>query len=140
MHIPFLVFHANIEDLQGSISMVEFEYQPWKKIIVHDVMKFPLEHFKSTHSLGVQQGGVGIPLIWADGIVFDKNVFRDTDDIIKEKLEGKVHWSSLSYAIMEKYQSEFKVEGSIRIPVMNVGDNVVFRKMAEWIKNNFEKK
>ena len=118
--------------------MVEFEYQPWKKVIVHEVVKFPLGHFLSAHSLGIQQGQVGIPLFWADGIVFDKNVFRDTDDIIKEKLEGKVHWSSLNYVVMQKYQPEFKVEGNIRIPVMNVSDNAVFKKMAEWIKNNFE--
>ena len=120
--------------------MVEFEYQPWKTIIVHEVVKFPLQHFLSTHSLGVQQGGIGRPMVWADGLVFDKGVFRDTDDIINEKLEGKVHWSSLNYAIMEKYQSEFKVEGNIRIPVVDVSDNVVFKKMAVWIKNNFEKK
>jgi len=118
--------------------MVEFEYQPWKKVIVHAVVKFPLEHFLSAHSLGIEQGQVGIPLLWADGIVFDKNVFRDTDDIIKEKLEGRVHWSSLNYVVMHKYQPEFKVEGNIRIPVMNVSDNPVFKKMAEWIKNNFE--
>ena len=63
-----------------------------------------------------------------------------THEIIKEKLEGKIHWSSVSYAIMEKYQSEFKVEGSVRIPVIDASDNIIFKKMAEWIKNSFEMK
>ena len=120
--------------------MVEFEFQPWKKIIVHEVVKLPLEDFLSRHSLGVQEGAIGRPLLWVDGIVFEKGVFRDTDDIIKEKLAGKVHWSSLNYGILEKYQTEFKVTGNIRIPVMNVGNNKVFREMATWIKSNFEKK
>jgi len=120
--------------------MVEFEYQPWKKIIIHEVVKLPLQHFLSTHSLGQPQGTVGAPIAWVDGLIFDKVGFRDTDDIIKEKLEGRIHWTSLNYGIMEDYQQEFKVEGSIRIPVMDVGDNKVFKKMANWIKENFEKK
>jgi len=121
--------------------MVEFEYQPWKKIIVHEVAKFPLEHFLNTHSIGIQQGGIGRPLVWVDGVVFEFAGVRDTDDMIREKLEGKVHWNHLHYAILERYQSEFKItQGNIRIPVVNVSDNKVFKEMAEWIKNNFERK
>ena len=120
--------------------MVEFEYKPWKKIIVHEVAKFPLQHFISGASLGVQPGGVGRPLLWVDGIVFVKGVFQDTDEIIKEKLEGKLHWNHLHYAIMEEYQSEIRVQGNIRIPVINVSENVVFKEMATWIKRTFEKK
>ena len=120
--------------------MVEFELQPWKKIFVHEVVKLPLEDFLSRHSLGVQQGAIGRPLSWVDGVVFEKGVFRDTDDMIKEKLEGKLHWTFLHYGILEKHQTEFKVTGNIRIPVIDVSDNKTFKEMAAWIKNNFEKK
>lgn len=126
--------------LQGEdLVMVEFEYQPWKKIVVHEVVKLTLEHFLSTHSLGVKAGGIGRPLLWADDVIFDKGGFRDTDDIIREKLEGKVHWTALNYTVLEKHQPEFKVAGNIRIPVINVSDNKVFKEMAAWIKSNFEK-
>ena len=121
--------------------MVEFEYQPWKKIIIHEVVKFPLQHFLSTHTLGIQQGGIGRPLVWVKGIIFEKGGIPDTDDIVKEKVEGKLHWNYLHYAILEKYQPEFKItQGNIRIPVVNVSKNRIFREMAEWVKNNFENK
>ena len=121
--------------------MVEFEFQPWKKIIVHEVAKFPLQHFISSHSLGVQEGGIGSPLIWVDGFIFEKGTLPDTDDIIKDKLEGKLHWNFLQYGVMENYQPEIKVTpGNIRIPVINVSDNETFREMAAWVKNTFEKK
>ena len=119
--------------------MVEFDFQPWKKIIVHEVVKFPLDHFISGHSYGVQSGGVGRPITWADGIVFDIAHFRDTDDIIKEKLSGTIHWSALGYGVLETYQTEFKVSGNIRIPIINQSDNKVFKEMVAWIKKNFEK-
>ena len=120
--------------------MVEFELQSWKKIIIHEVVKFPLQHFLSSHSLGVSEGGIGRPLTWVDGIIFDKLGFPDTDDIIREKLEGKVHWNSLHYGILEKFQPEFKVTGNIRLPVVNASDSKTFKEMAKWIHDNFEKK
>lgn len=120
--------------------MVEFEYKPWKMIIVHEVVKFPLQHFLSGASLGGQAGGVGRPLYWVNGIVFERALFRDTDDIIRDKLKGILHWSALTYGIKEKHQPEIKVAGNIRIPVINVSENEIFRQMAVWIENNFEKK
>jgi len=120
--------------------MVEFEYQPWKKIIVHEVVKFPIEFFISQHSLGVQSGGIGMPLYWADGIIFEIEAFQETDDVIKEKLEGKIHYSGISYGLLEKHRPDFKVPGSIRVPVIDVSDNKIFKEMAAWIKKTFERK
>jgi len=120
--------------------MVEFEYQPWKKIIIHEVLKRPLEAFLSQSSLGVQTGGIGRPLSWVDGMIFTRAQLPDTDEIVKEKVQGILHYSSINYVIREKYESEFKVAGSIRIPVINVSHNKIFREMAAWIKENFEKK
>ena len=128
-----------LQNTQGSI-MVEFEYQPWKKIIVHEVVTFPLQHFLSGASLGVSEGGVGRPLMWVDGIIFEIASFQETDDIIKDKLAGIVHWSALSYTPCPQYQTEFKVAGSIRIPVIDVSSNNIFKEMAAWIKKTFEKK
>ena len=120
--------------------MVEFEYQPWKKFIVHEVVKYPIEFFITQHSLGVQPGGIGRPLTWVDGIVFDISLFRDTDDVIKEKLEGKVHYSSIIYGLLEKHQPKFEVNGNIKIPVIDLSHSKIFKEMAAWIKKTFEGK
>jgi len=120
--------------------MVEFEYQPWKKIIVHEIIRFPIEFFVTQHSLGIEPGGIGRPLSWVDGVVFEIGAFRETDDIIKEKLEGKLHYSSIIYGILEKYQSEFKVAGNIRVPITDLSSNEIFKEMVVWIKKTFEEK
>ena len=119
---------------------IEFEYQPWKRIIIHEIIKFPLQHFLSGASLGVSEGGIGRPLIWVDGLILEINIFGETDDIIKEKLNGIIHYNAVSYAIQEKLQPEFKVSGNIRIPVIDVSGNKIFREMATWLKKNFEMK
>jgi len=119
-------------------NSIEFEYQPWKRIIIHEIIQFPLQHFLSGASLGVSEGGVGRPLIWVDGLILEINIFGETDDIIKEKLSGIIHYNAVSYAIQEKLQPEFKVSGNIRIPVIDVSNNRIFKEMATWLKKNFE--
>ena len=124
--------------MSGVGDSIEFEYQPWKKIIIHEVIKFPLKHFLSSSSLGVQAGGVGRPLLWVNGLILQISHFGDTDDIIKEKLNGTLHYSSISYTTQEEFQPEFKVDGNIRIPIINVSDNRIFAELACWIKKKFE--
>lgn len=119
--------------------MVRFRYQPWNEIVVHDVVKYPLEHFLSTHSLGVREGGIGRPLNWADGIIFEHRNMPPTEDIIKEQLEGKIHWNALNYGIMEEYEKKLVMPGQVTIPVINMSNNIVFKEMAKWIKETFEK-
>lgn len=129
---------------QGEISkgdyMVEFEFQRWKKIGVHEVIRLQLEEFLTQGSMGVQAGGIGRPLFWVDSVIFKHAVFPDTDDVIREKMKGVVHWSSLTYTPLEKVQPEFKVAGNIRIPVIDVSSNELFREMAGWIRETFKKK
>ena len=117
--------------------MVEFEYQPWDKVIVHEVVKYPLEHFLVTHTLGIKEGGIGRPLNWADGIVFEHSSMPPTEDVIREQLQRKIHWSSLNYGIMEEYQNKFIRQGQVIIPIVNLSNNRVFKTMVKWIKENF---
>jgi hypothetical protein len=87
---------------------MEFEYQPWKKIVTHEIAKFSLQHFLSASRLGVAQGGVGRPVRWVDGVILEISAFRDTDDIIKEKLAGTVHYSAVSYSSTRLFSPSLK--------------------------------
>jgi len=135
-----LYHDCEIKETVGDLDIVEFEYHPWEKIIVHEVVKFPIEFFLSQQSLGVAPGGIGRPLNWAEGIVFIISGFLETDEVIKEKLHGRVHYSSIVYGILDAHQSEFKVDGNIRVPIVDVSNNKIFREMVAWIKKIFEKK
>ena len=135
-----LYHDCETKETVGDLDIVEFEYQPWEKIIVHEIVKFPIEFFLSQHSLGVAPGGIGRPLNWVEGIVFIISGFMETDEVIKEKLEGKVHYGSIVYGILDTYQPEFKVDGNIRVPIVDVSNNKIFREMVAWIKKTFEKK
>jgi hypothetical protein len=93
------------------------------------------------HGLGVQSGQLGRPINWANGVAFDHISMSPTEDIIKEQIKGKIHWSALSFAFMTKHQQMIEItEGKIRIPILNLSDNVIFRDVVDWIKKHYKSK
>ena len=119
--------------------MVEFEYQPWKKIVVHEIVEYPLEYFINKHSIRAQEGGTGAPLNWANGIVFEHSTIRPIDDVIKEQIKGTIHWSYLHYAFMLDFKKELEGPRAVKIPIVNLSNHYIFSSMSKWIKETREK-
>jgi hypothetical protein len=119
--------------------MVIFEYQPWKKIIIHSITEYPLEYFFNSATNGIQKGGIGRPLMWSNGLIYRTSVIHPSEDVIKEQLQGIIHWATLHYAQMPEYQKEVVRAGRVRVPIINMSNHTVFGPMAEWIKATFIK-
>ncbi len=118
--------------------MVEFEYQPWKKIIIHEIVEYPLEYFINSATIGIKKGGIGRPLRWSNGLILISTSFQPTEDVIKEQLQGIIHFTSLHYSRMPKFQREVTGADRIRIPIMNLSNHAVFGPMAKWIKEKYK--
>jgi hypothetical protein len=119
--------------------MVRFEYQPWKKIIIHEIVEYPLEYFINNSTIGIKKGSIGRPIIWSNGLIFISTTFQPTEDVIKEQLQGIIHFTSLHYCKMPEYQREITATNRIRVPLRNLSHHAVFGPMAEWIKQTFIK-
>jgi hypothetical protein len=119
--------------------MVKFNYQPWEEINIHEIVEYPLEYFFTKATLGIPEGGVGLPLAWSNGIIYSIQPIQPTEDVVKEQLKGIIHWSALHYARMPKFQNEIIRAGQIRVIIMNMSNHTVFGPMANWIKENFLK-
>ncbi len=119
--------------------MVKIIYEPWKTIVIHDIVQYDLRMLIHLHGLGVQAGQLGRPLKWANGIAFDNIPMPPSEEIIKDQIQGKIHWSGLSFAFMPKHKQMIEIpEGKIRIPILNLSNNMIFRDMAEWVKKRFK--
>ena len=89
--------------------------------------------------MGVPAGGLGRPLNWVDGVAFRQAPMPPTDEIIKDQLDGKIHWAQLAFAPMPKFQPYILVkEGQIRIPIINLSDNEIFRNVIAWLKERYK--
>lgn len=115
--------------------MVEFVEEEWKRVVVHEITKFDLDTLAGLHALGVPPGGIGRPLLWANGVVFEHNVMPPTADVIRDQLKGTVHWAYLQFAFMPEYKKTVIVN-KVSIHIADVNSNKLFYEMAEWLKRN----
>lgn len=117
--------------------MVEFVLDEWKKVVIHEINKFDLKGLLRLRALGSPSGGVGRPLLWANGVVFEHSNMPSTTDIVKRQMEGIIHWASLQFSFMPEYKEFFTVE-RITVQIGNVNANRLFFEMADWLKKTYK--
>jgi len=70
---------------------------------------------------------------WANGIAFNAYAFPESVPIVEEKLKGILHYSSVTFAIKEKFERQI-IKGTATINFSDVSINEIFGKMAERLK------
>lgn len=119
--------------------MVEFVYEPFKKIVVHEIALYDFQTFIYQRTLGVQMGQLGGPINWVDGVAFIHVTMPPTPEVITEQLHGKIHWQQLAFTFMPQYQPFIVIpEGNIKIPVVKLSNNLVFKNMVIWLKQSYK--
>ena len=115
--------------------MIKITHAPWKEIIIHEIIEHELDDFLKLRCIGIAPGGLGKPLLWIDGLALDRISMLETESVVREKLDGKLHWSSLSYALMPKFKTIVILrEGNVRIPIINVSNSPFFQAVNRWLK------
>ncbi|MHB8567711.1 MAG: hypothetical protein ACYC7D_14740 [Nitrososphaerales archaeon] len=114
--------------------------EPWKKLIIHELLEYKFEDLaKLVATQSVQQGGTAIPTIsWAEGAAFLISPFPDESEvIIEEKLKGVIHYNTVLFALKPGFEAEIFMRGSqIRINLIDVGTNEIFRLLAQTLKKH----
>lgn len=117
--------------------MVEFEYQPYKKVVIHEITKVPLEQIILARALAAGEGQIAPPLFWVDGIVFEHAPFPVTDNIVNEQLKGTIHWALLMYGDMEDFEKEIVGPHATKITVFKQ-EGRLFKDLPKWLKEEIE--
>ena len=115
---------------------LEIVIEPWKRLVIHEIIEYDFEDWARQIAFGSKTAGGAIPTInWVDGVVFQSFNFPDTNLIVEEKLKGVLHWSSVMFAIKEKYEKQI-IKDNATINLVDVSVNEVFRKLAEKLKEH----
>ncbi len=115
--------------------MVKVTFRPWEEVVVDEDIFYSFDDLVKLSSLGVQPGGLARPLSWAQGVLFKHQSMPPTDEIVREQLEGKVHWNSVEWALMPKYKNVILIQDiNAKIPVIDVSANVILSDVAIALK------
>ncbi|MBI2936840.1 MAG: hypothetical protein HYY22_01405 [Thaumarchaeota archaeon] len=120
--------------------MVKISYRPWEQIIIHEIIE---ETPQALYSMLVQQmlasGAAGMtPTInWVDGVVLIISALPDTPEVIKDKLNGILHYSAVTFARVPSYQHVTPVtvnNNTYQIRLHKIENNDNFIELAKLLK------
>jgi hypothetical protein len=117
--------------------LVEIEYRPWKKIVVHEVKEMsPKEFFEGLAAVAeAQKQGAAPAVNWADGIAFVFQPFPDSDRVLGEKMDGVIHYNTLQFT-RTSFQTEKRATIGGRdyiIKMMKGEGNADFMTLAKFL-------
>ena len=102
--------------------------------MIHEVIEQRFEDLMRQIVSGTKYSGGGISTIsWANGIIFSFIGFPDTETIVEEKIKGIIRYSSITFAVKEKFESQIIREGTT-INFSDVSHNEIFGKLADTLK------
>jgi len=119
----------------GVAILVKVTFTPSEELIIHESIQHSLSDLIKLCSVGVPPGGLAGPLSWAEGVVFRFSRMAPTDQIVRELLQGKVHWNVVEWALMPQYKHVILIEEiNAKIPVINVCTTTILCEVAKALK------
>lgn len=109
---------------------MEIIIEPWKQLVIHEVLEQRFDEWVTQIIASARSAAGGIPTIfWAGGIAFHFTTFPDTESTVQEKLKGRIHYSSVTFAIKEKFERQVIREGGA-VNLTDVSNNEIFSKLV----------
>lgn len=116
--------------------MVKVTFKPWQEIVIHEAVEYKLEDLIKNRTLDFPKPQ---PLLWAEGIIFNRIVMPSTEDVIRDQLQGIIHYSAVEWAIMPKFENMLKSDGTT-ISIIDVSNNPNLRDVAKGLKQKVARK
>ncbi len=117
--------------------MVKISFAPIKEIVVHEHIMVMLDDLLRSR---ITPAGA-VPLYWCNGVLFTFSSLPWTRDVIKDYLEGKIHWMEVQYTRMDKYKPimELKDENfgprAQSIRVIDTSASNLHLEFTKWLKS-----
>ena len=114
---------------------MDIRIEPWKKLIIHEIIEYQFDDWVKQIAFSTRSSGGGIPTMqWTNGIVFASSSLPTTNATVEEQLKGVLHWSSVSFAIKEKFEKQI-VKENATINLVDVSVNEIFNKLSIELKS-----
>jgi hypothetical protein len=116
--------------------MVKITYAPIKELVVHEVVSVGYDDLLRSR---ITPAG-NLPLYWCDGILFSFNSMPMTEELVKDYLQGIIHWMEVHYYTMKTYEpvislNDEQYKATMHIRVIETGKSALHTEFIKWLKN-----
>lgn len=121
--------------------MVKISYAPIAELVIHEAVEVQRDDLLRER---VTPAGT-MPLYWCNGILFSFSSLPMTDEIVKDYLQGKVHWLEIHFARESKYTpilslNEDEYKATMNIRVIDTSNSSLHTEVANWLKSKSKSK
>jgi len=114
--------------------MVKISYSPIKEVVIHEAV-----HVARDDLLRGRVTPAGnMPLYWCNGLLFTFNSMPMTRDLVRDYLEGKIHWMEVHYTEMRKYEPIVELDDEqykaiMKIRVIDTSMSALHSEVTKWL-------
>ena len=125
---------------QESRAGLKITYTPYQELIIHEIIEqsSPSVFFEDIVRLALSGAHQVQPSInWIDGIAFFIAPMQPTEEVVRENLDGKVHYASVLFTRTE-YQPQMAVKignQDFTVRLRKAGDNPTLVELAAFLKD-----
>ncbi len=124
--------------------MPKISYEPTEEIVLHQVLEYDNKaFFEEVMRQNLAQQMSVIPTVnWIDGIAFSVWRFPETDDVIRDALDGKLHLFSVAFTRVG-FQTHYPINlanQDIKVPLRNASNNANFVALVAFLKEFSQQK
>lgn len=116
--------------------MVKITYSPIKEVVVHETVTVDYEDLLRSR---ITPAG-NLPLYWCNGVLFSFNSMPMTRDVVKDYLQGTIHWMEVHYCQMKKYEPVLELDdeqykATMHIKVIDTSGSQLHAEIIKWLKS-----
>ena len=116
--------------------MVEIAYEPLKRIVVRELVKYDTPQQLVNALSFIMKMGQPVLLTWADSMVFVSQPIPPSD-MPEEYARGELYIASISYAPMAEFVHNVKA-GNVEMPVIDVSRSPLSQELARFLKTKLD--
>ena len=80
-----------------------------------------------------------MPLYWCDGILFSFSSMPMTKDLVKDYLQGTIHWMEVHYCKMDRYSEVLELnddqyKATMKLRVLDTSKSSLHSDFVKWLK------
>ena len=118
--------------------MVDVEFQPVRKVIVHEALKQSFDEFVRKQAIPQLPNIPPLTARWVDGVIFVFNAMQPTPEMVNERVrDGIIHWDFIIFAEMPEFQDMVThPDTHAQLRVSDNSNNTAVADVIRYFKNN----
>ncbi len=109
--------------------MTDFIHEPYKTIIVRDLIKLSLDDLLSMMA-SLESGSA----YWVDGVLFACFAMTESEELAKKEIQGQTYLDKVIFCKYENYTKTAKLSTNMEINVLNVQKSHLYKDLISWLK------